>query len=276
MARTEERKTRIQKVALVTGGSYGLGFSFAKHLMADGYHVAVLARDDEKLSDAVRELPETEGIAMGIPCDVTDAGALQDAASKVKKTYGHIDLLVANAGSVHLGLLEQYSADVAISDIETGLIGTVLTVRAFLPLLIEGSKVLFIASGFGLMGAAGYTSYCAANAGIINFAEALRRELLCRDISVYVACPSDIDTPGYRREIERLPAWMDQAEARGKPLQPGDAANRILSRCRGKRFLIIINPEIRMLLVAKRLLPERALLYLVDRLFPMPSRRDPP
>ncbi|MAS97199.1 MAG: hypothetical protein CMO55_28750 [Verrucomicrobiales bacterium] len=276
MARDEESKTRSHRVAVVTGGSYGLGYAIAGNLIENGFRVVILARDEAKLRGAVQKLSGTEGAAMGIPCDVTDVKALESAASKVEETYGRIDFLIANAGSVHLGLLEEHSADVAMSDIGTGLTGTVLTVRSFLPFLKVGAKVLFIASGFGLMGAAGYTSYCAANAGIINFGEALRRELLCRDIAVYVACPSDIDTPGYRNEIEQLPGWMNQAEARGKPLQPEEAANRILSRCRGKRFLIIINPEIRMLLIAKKLLPERALLYLVDRLFPVPSREDLP
>lgn len=275
MLSNEATECQTRKVAVIGGGSYGLGFSLAERLAADGYRVVLLARDEKKLEEAVNKLSKNDGIAFAIPCDVTDPQALENAVRLVEANEGHLDFLVANAGSVHVGLFEEHTSEISLADIKAGLSGTVLTVHAFLPLLRNGSKVLFIASGFGLMGAAGYAPYCAANAGIINFAEALRREWLRRNISVYVACPSDIETPGYRREIESLPPWMDQAEVRGKALQPADAANRILSQCRGKRFLILINPELRLLQAAKRLLPERALLFLVDRLFPKPPPAKP-
>ncbi len=260
-----------KKVALVTGGSYGLGFAMACHLVAVGYKVVILARDDAKLRGAVQKLSKAGGEVVGIACDITNVEALHDAAISIQERYRELDFVVANAGSVHPGLLEDLDPESAVADIETGLIGAVLTARAFLPFLRSGSKVLFIASGFGLMGAAGYASYCAANAGIINFADALRRELLIRNIAVYVACPSDIDTPGFRRELEDLPPWMKKADARGEVMSADEAAKRILTRCHGRRFLIVINREIQMLQLMKRLMPERALQFLVDRLFPKPS-----
>jgi NAD(P)-dependent dehydrogenase (short-subunit alcohol dehydrogenase family) len=258
----------------VTGGSYGLGFAIAEHLVADDYRVFILARDEMRLEEAVTKLSHGPGSASGISCDVTDPSAVQKAAERVRAREGRLDFLIANAGSLQLGLLEDHSPATALRDIETGLSGAILTALAFLPLLGQGSKALFIASGFGLIGAAGYAPYCAANAGIINFAEALRRECLHRGISVYAACPSDIETPGFRREMESLLPWLNRAGARGKPLQPMVAADRILRKCRGRRLLIIINPEIKILQIAKRFLPERVLQLLVDRLFPMPPPRN--
>lgn len=263
---------RSRKIALVTGGSYGLGFAFAEHLVADGYRVVILARDEMRLEEAVTKLSLGPGSASGIPCDVTDPSALQKAAERVSAGEGRVDFLIANAGSLELGLLEDHSPATALRDIKTGLFGAILTAHAFLPLLRQGSKALFIASGFGLIGAAGYAPYCAANAGIINFAEALRRECLRSGISVYAACPSDIQTPGFRKEMDTLLPWMNRAGARGKPLRPEVTASRILRKCRGHRFLIVINPEIIILQLAKRLLPERVLQLLVDRLFPMPPK----
>jgi len=260
-----------QKVAFVTGGSYGLGFAIAQRLASCGYKVVILARDHAKLEAAVQELSKAGREATGIACDIADPEALRDAAQSILERDGHLDFLIANAGSLHLGILEEHTAESAIADIEIGLVGTVLTCRAFLPISRSGSKILFITSGFGLMGAAGYAPYCAANAGVINFAEALRRELLRRDISVYVACPSDIDTPGHRRELEELPPWMNKAGARGEVMNADVAARRILTQCRGRRFLIIINREIQLLQIVKRFFPERALQFLVDRLFPTPT-----
>lgn len=258
-----------------------MGFAFAEHFVAAGYRVVILARDETRLAEAVARLSTGSGTGSGtgsvsgIRCDVTDATSLREAAGRIGALEGRLDFLVANAGSLHLGLLEELPPETALADIESGLSGAVLTARTFLPFLGGGAKVLFIASGFGLMGAAGYATYCAANAGIINFAEAIRREWLRRDISVYVACPADIETPGYQREREGFRPWMRRVGARGTPLEPGVAAGRILARCRGSRFLIVINPELRMLLLAKRLLPDRALRLILDRLFPRPPRQDP-
>jgi NAD(P)-dependent dehydrogenase (short-subunit alcohol dehydrogenase family) len=254
-----------------------LGFAFAEHFVAAGYRVVILARDETRLAEAVARLSTGSGTGSvsGIRCDVTDATSLREAAGRIGAVEGRLDFLVANAGSLHLGLLEELPPETALADIESGLSGAVLTARTFLPFLGGGAKVLFIASGFGLMGAAGYATYCAANAGIINFAEAIRREWLRRDITVYVACPADIETPGYQREREGFRPWMRRVGARGTPLEPGVAAGRILARCRGSRFLIVINPELRMLLLAKRLLPDRALRLILDRLFPRPPRQDP-
>lgn len=264
-----------RKVALVTGGSYGLGFALAEKLVADGYRVVILARDENKLAEAVAGLSLGAGSALGIPCDVTDPSSLLKAAERLREYESRIDFLIANVGSLHLGLLEELSPESALADIDSGLSGTVLTAQTFLPFLGAGSKVLFIASGFGLMGAAGYATYCAANAGIINFAEAIRREWFRRDISVYVACPSDIETPGFQTEMRELRPWMKRARARGALLESRTAASRILARCRGTRFLILINPELRILQLAKRLLPDCGLRLIIDWLFPKPPRRDP-
>lgn len=265
----------FRKLALVTGGSYGLGFALAEHLVAEGYRVIILARDVGKLEEAVAELSKGSGSALGIPCDVTDPASLREAAERLRACGDRLDFLVANVGSLHLGLLEELPSEMVLADIESGLAGTVLTARTFSPFLGGGSRVLFIASGFGLMGAAGYATYCAANAGIINFAEAIRREWLRRDISVYVACPSDIKTPGYQKEMEELRPWMKLAEIRGDPMEPRTAAGRILAKCRGTRFLILINRELRFFHFAKRLLPDRAARRILDRLFPMPPRQSP-
>ena len=121
------------------------------------------------------------------------------------------------------------------------------------------------------MGAAGYGAYCASKAGVINFAESLRREVLfSRSISVFVACPGDIDTPQYHRETRDMPHWMQIARARGKAEPAKAVAMKILKKCKGRRLLILPNFEIQLLHLANRFLPQSVNAFLLDRMFPKP------
>jgi 3-dehydrosphinganine reductase len=158
------------------------------------------------------------------------------------------------------------------SDIEIDLWGTILSARIFTPLLPAGSRILMISSAFGLIGAAGYSTYCAAKAGIINFAEALRRELLCKGITVHVPCPADIDTPQYAEEKRTSPQWMTSgASARQSLLSPQAAAEKILAQCRGKKFLCTINFEIALLRILGKILPARIMAGILDSSLPRPK-----
>ena len=257
--------------ALVTGGSSGLGLALAHELARQGFTPAVLARGSQRVQTAVAALRSHAPDAFGLACDVTDAEGLARAAAEVAARRGGLEFLVLNAGTVHVNRLEDFDCmDALKEDIETDLWGTVLAARFFVPLLRPGGRILCISSTLGLVGAAGYPAYCAAKAGVINFAAGLRRELLHRRITVQVACPSDIDTPQYRQEIASMPEWMGVAQARGRPSPPQTAATRILKRCRGGRFLILIDLETRLLVLARRLLPWRWSEALLDRLLPRP------
>ena len=257
--------------ALVTGGSSGLGLALAHGLARQGFNPVVLARGGQRLEAAVAALRPSAPDAFGLVCDVTDAEGLARAAAAVDARSGGLEFLVLNAGTVHVNRLEDFDRTETLKeDIETDLWGTVLAARFFVPLLRPGGRILCISSALGLVGAAGYPAYCAAKAGVVNFAEGLRRELLYRRITVQVACPGDIDTPQYRGEVASMPEWMGVAGARGRPLPPQTAAARILRRCRGKRFLILIDCETRLLLLARRLLPWRWSEALLDRLLPRP------
>ncbi|MFC1574656.1 SDR family NAD(P)-dependent oxidoreductase [Gemmatimonadota bacterium] len=259
-------------MALVTGGSSGLGLALARQLGADGFIPVVLARGEERLRSAERTLQKLAPRALGFRCDVTDPEELERVAGEVRRRFGKIHFLILNAGVVHVGLLEDASDLSSLrADIDTDLWGSVLSARFFVPLLAEGGRLLVISSGFGLVGAAGYAPYCAAKAGLVNFAASLRRELMHRKISVHVACPGDIDTPQYREEIASMPSWMSEAGDRGKPLSSEVAASRILRRTTGRRLLVVINWDLRALLFLRRLLPERWVEAILDRLFPKPG-----
>ena len=119
---------------------------------------------------------------------------------------------------------------------------------------------------------AGYSSYCAAKAGVINFASVLRRELLYKNIRVYVACPADIETPQFEYECKQMPDWMCSKEGKHRPkaMSAEIAAKKILKKCSGNGFMIIINAEIYFLIVLSKMLPQQWIDFILDKMFPQP------
>jgi short-subunit dehydrogenase len=260
------------RVALITGGSSGLGFSFAELLGKEGYQVIILARNKERIDKAIERLEENRINARGFACDITNENQLRDTVSFVKSTCGSIDFLALNAGSVSTKLLCDYADPGELKkDLETDLWGTVQSAWFFVPLLNEGSRVLMTSSGFGLMGSAGYSTYCAAKAGIINFGESLRRELLYRKIAVYVTVPGDMDTPQFAGEIAGQPGWMKEQSSPRKLMSTQVAAKKILRQCRGySKFLIVPGADVRLLIFVSKILPRKLRDILLDRMFPRP------
>lgn len=262
-----------KKYAIITGGSSGLGFAMAQKLAEKGYVPLLIARGKDKIEKAIHTLRKRGLEGEGFQGDVTSSKDLSDIFEVIKGRYEKIDFLILNAGVVHVHLLSDYTDYREMKeDIDIDLWGTILPTKIFMPLLRPGSQILMISSGLGLVGAAGYSTYCAAKAGVINFAEALRRELLCKGISVYVACPADIDTPQYAEERKSMPEWMKKAtSARRSLLSPEEAAEKILSRCKGKRFLITINPEIMLLRGLNKILPSSIISKILDFSLPRPK-----
>lgn len=261
----------MSKVALVTGGSSGLGFALAELLGKQGYTIVVVARNQERINNAVSKLNAMSISAKGISCDITDEAGLQRTYEQVKAEHGKVDYLVLNAGVVTTKLLSDYTQTSELRrDLEIDLLGTILSAHRFLPLLQSGSKVLMISSGFGLMGAAGYSMYCAAKAGVINFGESLRRELLSKGINVYVACPGDMDTPQFHEEVKNAPAWMKKETPR-KLMKTEEVANKILNEAQGsKKYLIIPSGDVNLLAVLSKILPRKFRDSLLDKMFPRP------
>ena len=259
-----------EKIALITGGSSGLGLAMAKKLAGEGYIPILVARNTEKLENAVTLIKKTGYTAKAYTADVSKANEIEAVAKQVEQEFGEIHFLVLNAGVVHTKLLLDYDNMGTLKEqIEIDLWGTILCARLFVPLMKRGSKILLVSSAFALIGGAGYSIYCAAKAGVLNFGEALRRELLSENIAVYVACPADIDTPQYQKEITESPAWMNSSH-RNRPLSADVAAQRILQKCKGGRFLIIINSDVLLLQLISKIFPRRLKDLIIDHSLPKP------
>lgn len=261
----------MKKVALITGGSSGLGLAFAKLLGKESYEVIIVARNQERITHALSELTAMGITAKGFSCNITDEAGLKNVFAEVKKDYGKLDYLILNAGRVSTVLLSEYKSTADMKqDLDVDLWGTILSAYILTPLLAENAKVLLVSSGFGLIGVAGYSIYCAAKAGILNFGESLRRELLYKNINVYTTTPGDMDTPQFREEVKNAPAWMKKETPR-KLMKTEEAAANILKQAKGKRkYLIVPASDVNLLVTLSKILPRKFRDYLLDDMFPRP------
>jgi len=185
------------RVAIVTGGSRGIGAAIAALLAEDGAAVVVSGRDADRLQRTAKELEAQGGAILGVVADAAirqDAERLVDAA---KQRFGRVDILVNNAGVVRDGLLVRMKDEDWDRVMEVNLRGAFLMTRAATKLMIRrksGGRVINIASTSGTMGNAGQANYSAAKAGLIGFTKAAARELAHWSILVNAVAPGLIET----------------------------------------------------------------------------------
>jgi 3-oxoacyl-[acyl-carrier protein] reductase len=184
------------RVAIVTGGSRGIGSAIAGLLAEHGAAVVVSGRDAARLQNAVRALEEHGASVHGVVADVAkreDADRLVEAA---RERFGRLDLLVNNAGITRDGLLIRMKDDDWDRVMETNLRGAFLMTRAAAKSMVRqrSGRIINIASAAGAMGNAGQANYSAAKAGLIGFTKATARELAHWNILVNAVAPGLIDT----------------------------------------------------------------------------------
>ena len=185
------------KVAVVTGGTRGIGLAVAGWFAEHGASVAVSGRDTDRLQTAVKEL-ESHGV--GVLGVAADAGKREDADRLVEATrerFGRLDVLVNNAGITRDGLLIRMKDDDWDRVMETNLRGAFLMTRAGAKAMVRlktGGRIINIASAAAVMGNAGQANYSAAKAGLIGLTKASARELAHWGILVNAVAPGLIET----------------------------------------------------------------------------------
>lgn len=211
-------------VALVTGGTRGIGLATAKMLRGAGYRVHVCARA------AVEGLPDE---VVFHECDVGDAGSVRAMFAAANTSEGRLDLLVNNAGIAGANPMDAESGDGIWDDIlRVNLTGTYLCSKAALPLLPdETGRIVNVSSSLGLRGSPDQTAYCASKHGVVGFTRALALALAPRGITVNAVCPSWVDTDMAETRygemgIDRHAAAADNPS--GRIATPGDVAAVIL------------------------------------------------
>jgi 3-oxoacyl-[acyl-carrier protein] reductase len=185
-----------QKVALVTGGSRGIGAAIVQRLAADGASVAfTYAKDASAASAVVKAIKSNGGNAIAIQADATDVKAVEAAVEKTFATFGRLDVLVNNAGTAIPKPFEDTTQEEMDRVIDINIRGVFATTKAALKHLSDGGRIINIGSAVGERAIApGLVPYAATKAAVRMFTQALSRELGGRGITVNNVQPGPIDT----------------------------------------------------------------------------------
>lgn len=207
------------KVALITGGGKGIGLGLSKAFASEGANLVITGRTESTLIEAKKELESQYGIkVLVVTADGADECAINAVVAKVKEEYGRLDVLINNAQTSKSGLmLVEHSKEDFDLAVYSGLYATFFYMKACYPLLKESKgRVINFASGAGLFGKPGQSSYAAAKEGIRGLSRCAATEWGPDGINVNVICPLAM-TPGLEKWKEEYPSLYEQT-IKGVPL----------------------------------------------------------
>lgn len=216
------------KIALITGGSSGIGLASAKLFAQEGATVVIVGRTKSTLDQAAAEIGEN---AVAIVADVSDLSALDALYAEVGKRFGRIDVIFANAGVSHLAPFEAVTVEDFDNQFGANVRGLFFTVQKALPLLNDGASVILNASIAHGKGTPMHSVYAATKAAVRSFARSWTTDLKHRKIRVNSLSPGLVETPifgklGVPIEAinEALPAMLAQMPM-GRVGRPEEAAS---------------------------------------------------
>lgn len=207
-----------KKVVFITGASSGIGRGLAVELGRRGASLGLLARRADTLLEIVQEVESAGGRALALACDVKDAEAVRAAADELRSRFGHVDVLVANAGIAPVvNALKLQASDVA-ETLNVNVLGGVNSVMAVLPEMIEqgSGQLVAISSLAAYRGMAHSGAYCASKAALSAFFESLRLDLKGTGIDVTIIHPGFIKTPLTANRKGPMPFLMELDDAIAK------------------------------------------------------------
>lgn len=218
------------KVALVTGGSSGIGFGTALRLVEEGAFVYATGRDTAKLERAAAALGENARV---LRADVTVRGDLDAVASEIREGHGRIDIVFANAGAAWYNTIAELTDEQVSHGLDLDLKGTIHTVQAALPLMPDGSTIIVNTSITKDMGLLTFGVYAATKAGLRSFVRTWTNELRDRRIRVNAVSPGVIVTESYEKDlgVKGAKAFVDRVVEEipaGRVGQPADIGNAVV------------------------------------------------
>jgi NAD(P)-dependent dehydrogenase (short-subunit alcohol dehydrogenase family) len=202
---------RLQgKTALVTGGNSGIGLAAAKMFVREGAMVAITGRDQATLDQAAREIGPN---VLALRADVADAEATRQAIRTAGARFGHLDIVLANAGIAGTTPVGDTTAEQFERIMATNVTGVFLTVQAAAPFLAQGASVILVGSVHAVLGMPGYSAYAASKGAIRSMGRVLAAELAPRGVRVNVVIPGATRTPIWSRH-GRAPDALASLEPR--------------------------------------------------------------
>src|SRR5256712_8776253 len=181
------------RVALVTGGSMGIGFATAQEFLGEGAHVFLTGRREKELAAAVKEI---ERNVTAIRADVSPSQDLDRLFSQIKNEKGKLDIVFANAGAAKYAPLGQISEELYQSIFDVNVKVVLFTVQKALPLIPEGGSIILNASVVASKGLPANSVYSATKAAVRSFARTWTTDLKDWHIRVNGVSPGSTDTPG--------------------------------------------------------------------------------
>jgi len=183
-------------VFAITGASRGIGAATARLLAREGCKLGLGGRDEAALGEVVRSVSEAGGEAVAVECDVRSYEGCERLVSETVGRFGRLDGFVANAGVGAYGGVLDLSLQQIDDMLDSNARGTVYSVRAALPPLLEdgGGDLVIVASVAGLRGLPNESVYCASKHAQVGFAEALDHELRPKGVRVTTMCPGGVAT----------------------------------------------------------------------------------
>lgn len=212
------------KIALITGGSRGIGKAIALALAEEGVNVAITGRNEEKLKAVVQEI-EQKGVKSAYAVfDITSKTEVYGALEKLQKDFGKIDILVNNAGIATFGGILEMEDEKWEEIVKTNLFGAYYVIKAVVPSMVERKTgdIINISSTAGLKGNAMTSAYSASKFGLIGMSESMMLELRKQNIRVTTLMPSTIASD-MSKEVLKITDGNPE-----KVLQPEDFAELVV------------------------------------------------
>ena len=227
--RNEIIKKLEGKVAVITGGSSGIGLATAKRFTSEGARVYISGRRQSELDEAVKEIGDN---AIGVRGDVSNLADLDRLYGTVKQQKDQIDILFANAGVGELSPLGQITEAHFDKTFDVNVRGTLFTVQKALPLMPDGASIVVNASVASFKGTPAFGVYAATKAALRSFARSWSVDLKDRKIRVNVISPGMVITPilnvfGNDQQIEEMKAQFAGLTPLGRPGTPDEIAKAV-------------------------------------------------
>ena len=218
------------KIALITGGSTGLGFATADRFLDEGAEVIITGRRQAELDSAVKQLGRN---VLGVQGDVSNLADLDRLYGTIQKEKGQLDIVFANAGGGSFAALGSITEEHFDQIFNINVKGLVFTVQKALPLLKDGGAIILNASIAGSMGMAAFSVYSATKAAVRSFARTWTSDLKERKIRVNVISPGPVPTEGYRNlgdeeALEKFVAQLAEQVPLGRVGRPDEIAKAVV------------------------------------------------
>jgi 3-dehydrosphinganine reductase len=266
------------KVALVTGGSSGIGKAIACGLAERGLHVWLLAHRNDVLETALKEVEthrkEQNQVIGTVSADVSDVDQVRSAVNQVIETSGTPDLLVNSAGVAHPGYVQELGLHIYHWMMEVNYFGTVYVTKEILPAMLNRGSgyIVNISSGAGFLGVFGYTAYGASKFAVRGFSDVLRAEMKLHGIGVSVVFPPDTQTPQLEYETSFKPVETKALAGNSKVISPNEVAHEMIRGIERGKYLILPGLESKLIYLLNRYF-EGGLIFVMDQIIARANRK---